>query len=670
MHSNPEIRNLSLLCLIALLLGALPAVAESPMDAAPVEETLKQSLYHPAGRGLAGRQGRSIDYDWDVLHADVLFWPNFGAQTLSGTVTYTAVSAASPLTEISLDFMDNMNVVGVTVNGAPAVYSHAGDEIVITVAPAIAAGVQFIVNVVWNGSPLTSGFGSFTWTSHNGVDLLTTLSEMIGARDWWPCKDIPDDKFTADVRYRVPNDFSAPGPGLLQAVTDNFDGTSTWHWYESHPITTYLIAMSVTDYDHFTDWYIPAVGDPIPIENYVYPENYANSVEDLGVTPEALGVLESAFGAYPFADEKYGHMVFHWGGAMEHSTCTSYGNALLSGQHYYDRIVVHEAAHQWFGDAVTLVDWENVWLNEGFASYGEAIWFEHTDGQQGLTDWMTLTTADPLFNGPVYNNDVPFANTVYRKGAWVLHMLRFLLDDDEQFFSALRYYLDQHIYGNAHTTQLQADLESYLGIDLNVFFQQWVYGLYRPVFEWGWQATGGPGDWYVDLAIRQVQTNTGKFETPLPLRIMTTGGTVDARIENTEWAQRFLIPVGANQPTAIDFDPENWVLENNTQVPFDPTAVGDAPTRPTALVGNWPNPFNPKTRIEFSLAEAGEASLQIYSIDGRLLRTLAAGRRAAGNHDLAWDGLDQHGRPLPSGIYLARLAAGGKLFTHRMTLLK
>ena len=265
----------------------------------------------------------------------------------------------------------------------------------------------------------------------------------------------------------------------------------------------------------------------------------------------------------------------------------------------------------------------------------------------------------------------PFGFTPYRKGAWVLHMLRFLLDDDTQFYAALRYYLAQHYFGNAHTTELQADLESFTGLDLETFFQQWVYGLYRPVYEWAWQAAGGPGDWYVDLVLRQVQTNAGLFETPLPFRVSTAAGTADVRVENDQWAQRFLIPVGADEPTGVEFDPDNWILENHTTVPFDPTAVeDDLPARPTALLGNWPNPFNPRTRISFSLASSGEAQLELFSIDGRRVRTLAAGHREAGNHDLLWDGLDQRGRPLPSGVYLARLSAAGEQFTRRMTLLK
>ncbi len=665
----------ALICLglgICLLLPAgQTARAETPADAAHIEATLKQNLYHAPGLGLAGRQARASDYDWDVLDADILFWPNFGAQTLSGSVEFLSEAKIAPLAEIVVDFKDNMSVDALTINGSPMLFDHSGDEITITITPPIPFEQQFTLIIAYSGSPESGGFGSYTWTDHDGTDLVTTLSEMIGARDWWPCKDIPDDKFTANVRYRVPSEFSAPGPGLLQAVTSNGDGTNTWHWRTDYPISTYLIAMSVTNYDHYTDWYYPAVGDPIPIENYVYPENYANSVEDLGVTPEVLGVLDSVFGAYPFADEKYGHAVFHWGGAMEHQTCTSYGDALLSGEHYYDRIVVHEAAHQWWGDAVTLVDWENVWLNEGFASYSEAIWFEYTDGQQGLTDWMTNTTADPVYDGPVYNNESPFSYTVYRKGAWVLHMLRFLLDDDDQFYAALRYYLDEHYFENAHTTELQADLEAYLGLDLETFFQQWVYGLYRPVYEWGWQTIGEPGNWSIDLVLRQVQTNTGLFETPIPLRVTTTAGTVDIRVDNAHWAQRFIIPVGADEPTGVEFDPDNWILENHSAVPFDPTAVGDpVPVRATAIAGNWPNPFNPKTRVNYSLEAAGETHLDIFSIDGRLVRKLVDGHRAAGNHDLLWDGLDQRGRALPSGVYLAQLRAAGKTTTHRMTPLK
>jgi aminopeptidase N len=650
--------------LILLVAAWLPAAVGAPAD--PLVD-LKGNFCRAGGGLLPGRAPQARDYDWDILHAELRLAPNFTAATLAGSVRFDSRAETAGLAAVTLDFTDAMSLLAVRQDGSPVAFTHGGGLVGVTLAAPLPAGALFSLELDFAGAPASSGFGSFTWTEHSGTPLVATLSEPEGARDWWPCKDVPDEKFTADIHYRVPVAYSAPGPGLLQSVTDHGDGTHTWHWLETYPINSYLIALTVTNYQHYTDWYVSASGDSLPIENYVYPENYSNSVEDLSITPLAIAILDSLFGEYPFIDEKYGHMVFHWAGAMEHQTCTSMGNLVLGGGHYYDRIVMHELAHQWFGNAVTLQDWENVWLNEGFASYAEAIWFEYTGGQAGLTNWMTLTTSD--FVGPVYNNPVLFGNVVYRKGAWVLHMLRWLLGD-ETFFGALRYYYGQHLYGNAHTTDLEADLEAYTGRDLTGFFAQWVYGENDPSYQWAWQARSGEGGWWLDLQVRQVQSDAGLFTLPLPLRVTTPLGSVDLRVDNEAWFQQYSLPLGAQQPLDLAFDPDNWVLESNSEVPFDPTATGEAPVLATALRGCYPNPFNPTTRVAFTLAAAGPVRLEVFDAAGRRLRVLADGPRPAGPQSLAFDGLDARGEPLPSGVYLLRLSAGDRAYSQRAVLLK
>ena len=658
---------------LSLFMFLAPSAVASPAIPGLAEDDPVLGLksnFCQGGRGLlAGRQARQRDYDWDILHAEIQLTPDFPTQSLSGSVRFECQAMVGGLSSVALDFSDAMNVLAARHDGLAAAFVHAGGLITLSLNATLNDGDLFEIGVDFGGTPVPSGWGSFDWSTHDGVDLLSTLSEPEGARDWWPCKDVPDEKFTADVHYRVPTEFSAPGPGLLQSITDHGDGTHTWFWRESYLINSYLIAMAVTNYQHYSDSYTSPRGYTLPIENYVYPENFDNSVEDLSVTPLTIGIMDSLFGEYPFKEEKYGHAVFPWAGAMEHQTCTSYGDVLLGGGHWYDRIVMHELAHQWFGNAVTLRDWENVWLNEGFASYGESIWFEYTGGQAGLTSWMTQTTADGNYSGPVYNNPGLFSSTVYRKGAWVLHMLRYMLGDEE-FFAAIRYYYGQHLYGNAHTTDLQADLEAHTGLDLNTFFLQWVYGENRPVYEWAWQIEGGPGNWLLLIQLRQVQSNAGLFDTLVPMRVQTTAGDVDLCLSNDQWFQHYTIHLGADEPLDLLFDVDNWLLENNSEVPYDPTAAAGTPQYLTALDGNYPNPFNPTTRIAFTLAAPGRARLTVHDVQGRLLRVLADGLREAGPQSLAFDGLDARGRQLPSGVYLARLQADGALHTQRMTLLK
>ncbi|MCP4544981.1 MAG: hypothetical protein GY835_00790 [bacterium] len=657
----------NLCLLVCITVCALPALADVAPDP---ESQIKQDLCRGHGR-YSGRAVTERDYEWDILHTELHLTPDIPTEILESTVTFTVRSQVAGLTEIALDLAPAMIVQFATVFGETVTWNHTDNQVILPLDPPAAEGQELVISLSAVGTPSSTGMGSFSWTDHDGTPLIATLSEPEGSRDWWPCKDVPDDKFTADIFYRVPMEYSAPGPGLLQSVTVNGDGTHTWHWREIYPISTYLIALTVTNYLHYTDYYVTAEGDSLPIENYVYPENYDESVEDLSITPEAMELLVDRFGAYPFMAEKYGHMSFHWGGAMEHQTCTSFGGWLLTGGHHYDRIVVHELAHQWFGDAVTLQDWENVWLNEGFARYSEALWFEHRDGTEGYLDYMMQIRRAPIFEGPVYNNPVLFGTTVYSKGAWVVHMLRTLVDNDELFFAAIREYLGRHMYDNAHTTDLQSDLEEILEIDLTAFFQQWVYGANRPDYLWAWTKTGAPGNWQLQVCARQTQTNAGLFVTPLSLRIHTSAGELDWRVDNDSWTQLFVLPLGEEEPLDVEFDPDHDILRNETEMIWNPTPVDDAqPATPTAITGNWPNPFNPRTRIAFTLAAEGDARLAVYDTRGRQVRMLCNGPRAAGPHSLQWDGLDDRGGELPSGVYLARLAADGEVCTRRMTLMK
>ncbi|MDP6418405.1 MAG: M1 family aminopeptidase [Candidatus Krumholzibacteria bacterium] len=654
--------------LVFTLILTLAAVAYTPDYRTLVSSTLDEPHCLSGPGHLASRLPNRVDESWDVQHVDLLVQPFFGTETLEGRVTLDAESLVEDLSEIHLDFNDPMTVLSVTVNGVAAAWTHGSDRISVTLSPPISQGVVFEISVDFEGQPVPVGFGSFAWDEVMGHPIVCTLSEPEGARSWWPCKDVPNDKFTADVRYRVPNGISAPGPGLLQSVNDHGDGTETWHWQENWPINTYLIAMTASEYTHYTDWYDDGEGNLLPIENYIYIDTWDNAVEDLSITPEALGLYEDLYGEYPFKDEKYGHALFTWAGAMEHQTCTSYGWWLLFGDHRYDRIVAHELAHQWWGDMVTLEDWENVWLNEGFATYSEALWFEHRDGQSGLSWYMNEIIRD--FDGPVYNNPNLFGQEVYKKGAWVLHMTRWLINDDEAFYGALDYYKNLHAYGNAHTTDLQSDLENYLGLDLEQWFSQWIYGIERPIYEWAWQKTGSPGAWELEIRVDQVQTLTGLFEMPIPFRLETDSGFMDLRLDNDQWSTLYTIPMGYTEPVDLLFDPDSWILKDETEVPFDPTGAGEAPQFRTEILGNYPNPFNPATHVSFVLAEQGPVSLKVYNASGQKVATLLDGVLGEGHQLCRFNGLDSRGRALSGGVYLLKLQAGGEERTQRVLLLK
>jgi aminopeptidase N len=596
---------------------------------------------------------------YDALHYDLALDIDPGAETIQGTLSLEAIALTTNPTSIVLDLFDVLTVSAVRESGTPAVFSHANELLTVTLDGVYAPGDTIRLEIDYGGKPTADneelGDTAFTFGKHGPTAqtrdqvVIYTISEPFFARAWWPCKDVPDDKATARIRVTVPDTLIVASNGVLEEEIGLPGGRKTYVWYEKYPIATYLVSLAVSNYKVFGDYFHYGAADSMPVVCYAYPEHLAGAQLDFTNTVEMLDLFSGLFGLYPFVEEKYGMAEFGWLGAMEHQTCTSMGSGFFAGTTRRDDwVVAHELSHQWWGDLVTPADWADVWLNEGFATYCEALWVEHVAGPDSVRDYMKGWRPSWGFNGTLYDPDDLFGATVYRKGGWTLHMLRRVMGEDG-FFGALRDYASETGFGykNATTADFQRVCEGRYGKSLSWFFDEWVYGEGEPLYAYYWGGENGGKS--VNLTLRQLQTG-GVFTMPIDVRFTFDPGGAREDTTVTIWNDQLLAQYRFDfdrAVTGVVMDPDVWVLAT-----FEERALEDI------TLSIVPNPFNRGTRVAFELGQGGSVEIDVYDVTGARVRSVFRGTRPAGYHEVEWDGRNAAGEPVSSGVYFVRLRAG------------
>lgn len=510
---------------------------------------------------------------YDVQHIDLAITLDPNSATIpAGVATLTAKSLTAGLTQCVLDFNDsngNMSISAVDAGDdlSPLTYSWntSTEKLTITLASPVGEGEEFTVRVAYSGTPST-GRG-LRRSTHSGVPVLFTYSQPYDARYWFPCKDLPEDKFTLEMHATVPavsyngHPFSVVSNGKLVSV-DEEGGNRTYHWKEDYPLITQYVSLAATNYQVSEGVYTALDGvTTMPMAHHVYPESYAAEAPEITRTIEVMEWLADTFGEYPFLAEKYVTATWGYGGGLEHQTCTSMPNNNLNQP--YHRRNIHELAHMWFGVCVSNETYDHVWLSEGWASYVEVLWFEHKNDQASAEARMNTYRNSSHDNYPIVssNGDLFEFGAVYYKAAWVLHMLRRVVGDTVFFQAARNFLADPGLrYGTAVTDDFQNHVEAAYGQDLDWFFEQWFLRASRPSYQYSWSARQEGGDWYVDLGLYQTQADT-HYVMPIDFRVTFSDATSTIiTVNNTQRTQSFSVNVGAKQPVALTFDPDKWLL--------------------------------------------------------------------------------------------------------------
>jgi len=543
--------------------------------------------------------------DVDIQHYLVALEFIPATRVVSGSVTVTGMSKVNGFQHLVLDLASNLNVVFVRRNGVNQAFTRPGNLIDITLDQVFNPGQTFTVQVFYNGVPIPTGLGSIDWTkfgSDTPGTMVSTLSEPDGAKTWWPCKDRPDDKATVEERWTVPDTWTATGNGLLVATTTPSAGKKQFQWVLHDPIPTYLVSIAATVYSKFSQSYTKLAGGTMPIDHYVYPEHLSAAQTSFAHLPAMITFYAQKFGEYPFAEDKYGMSEFSRGGhAMEHATNTSYGWQFINDANTYDFVIAHELSHQWWGDSVSPQTWADVWLNEGFAKYSEALWFENLSGPATYQSYMNSFRLSE-YPGTVYNPDDLFGTTVYFKGAWVQHMLRHVVGDTK-FFDALRDWYASRADGTGNTALYQATQEARYGATLDFFFQEWVYRAGQPSYEYGFTTADlGTGAYRNYVRIRQTQSPADLFTMPVDLRLVTAAGSQVRTVTNNQLDQDFVLDTTAPL-TSLGFDDQDWILNGSkTEIVLDDADADGVPDRND----NCANDAN-ATQSDFDMDGAGDA---------------------------------------------------------------
>jgi aminopeptidase N len=588
----------------------------------------------------------SASNNYDVKYYRCEWEVNPAVRFIAGKVTvYFVVTAAT--NNIQIDLANALVVDSVKQRNNLLTKQQANNTLSMDFPATINSGVLDSVSIFYKGVPPNNGFGSFETTTHAGTPVMWTLSEPYGSRDWWPCKNGLDDKADSiDVLMTTPPQYRAASNGLLQSEALIAGGTKKLtYWKHRYPIATYLVCFAVTNYSVFNNS-VMLGSTNLPMQTFCYPESLAAFQAGTQNTLDALQLFHNNFGDYPFIKEKYGHVQFSWGGGMEHQTSSFMVNLSES-------LVAHELGHQWFGDKITCGSWEDIWLNEGFATYLAAFYMENKYPANIINSRKAvINNITSLPGGSVWVDDTTNVGRIfsgrlsYNKGSYLVYMLRWKLGD-AAFFSGIKKYLQDPavVYGFAKTGDLKRNLEQVSGKDLTEFFNDWFKGQGYPSYNVQWTPIGSE---YVQIKMSQTTSHPSVsfYEMPVALRFRNATQERTIVVDNKANGETFFKHIGFVADTVL-VDPEYWLISrNNVSSKVPDATVGQN------IVQVFPNPVTDHFFMYFRKMVAPTANINLYNARGQLLyqRTV---KMVNGSEYVRLPSAN-----LPAGTYFLRINAG------------
>jgi aminopeptidase N len=530
---------------------------------------------------------------------------------INGIVTsYFVITSATD--NIIYDLSDSLHVDSIKERNNLLSFSRKDNALKINFANSKVESSFDSISIFYQGVPPSSGFGSFINSVHDSIPIMWTLSEPYGSRDWWPCKNGLDDKADSiDVFITTPLQYTAVSNGLRESEIISGNNKIT-HWRHRYPIASYLVCMAVTNYSEFKN-YIQIGNTNLLMQTFCYPESLSLFQNNTPLVLAQLQFYSSIFGPYPFIKEKYGQVQFGWGGGQEHQTSTFIVRP-------DEALMAHELSHQWFGDRVTCGSWQDIWLNEGFATHLTSMYMENK---------YPLTVRDTRKNeianicsstgGSVFVDDTTNVNRIfnsrlsYTKGSHLLYMLRWILGDSVLFKGMKNYLNDSLIsFGFARTKDFQRNLEKVSGIDLNYFFNEWFYGQGYPSYNVQWSQIGNN---FAKIKMNQITSDPSVqfFKLPVALQFKNATQQKTIIVNNTFNGEIFFKNIGFIADS-VKVDPDYWLITKNNTT----EKVNDNGNIENVVL-IFPSPFTNNFNVYLKNFDSPVAHLKLYDSNGRLL---------------------------------------------------
>jgi aminopeptidase N len=548
---------------------------------------------------------------YDIVYHNIKLNIDPAVRQISGSVTSKLIALETNFTRFSFDLENAMTVDSILWEGAKLSFSHSNEEVQIDITSQ-PINTEIDIEIFYHGDPTINDQKAFSYDFQKDGPIAWTLSQPYGAYGWWPCKQQLADKIDSlDLEITIPKGNKAAGNGILIRVDTLPNEDLVFHWKHRYPIATYLVAVAVTNYYEESHYIKLSNGDSVFHIDYLYPA-YKPAADTLRWAIDGqMRLFDSLFGTYPFINEKHGHAQFARGGGMEHQTMSFMSDLGFD-------LMAHELAHQWFGDKITCGSWRDLWLNEGFATYINGLAREFLLSREYFTAFLT-TSRDRAISQPdgsVYAYDTTnvaelfSGNIRYRKGAMVLHMLRWAVGDSA-FFTGMRNYAEdpELCYDFSNTADFKYYMEQSSGMDLTNFFDVWVYeeGFPSLVTRWKRQSSS-----VIEVQINQSTSHSSVSFFPLKAPYLAKGENRDTMlfINHSSPAQLETIDVGFEVQELV-FDPEVWLLAQHTMLEGDHTNLQN--------ISVYPNPVDEE--ISIYIKDLKINRLEVMDLLGHLVLT-------------------------------------------------